>query len=189
MQNSIKKDLSGYGQYRYFKKIRKDGFGGLKIVPYTRKQAIRYRCQECVGFIHQEVVCCTMSECHLFPYRLGEMPNGKTSQDRFKAIRNHCFECCSEDADEVFNCPSSLCPVYPYRLSGYQTDKSSLIPARVIGNFPEYENGFQDLEEKTVVQNLSVPIHERSHLKTKNQRKEEHLRNSRKKKVKASNHQ
>jgi hypothetical protein len=151
LQNSTQKEMSGYGQYRYFKKIRKDGFGAFRIVPYTRKRAIRYYCQECVGFNYQEVVDCTMRECPLFPYRLGKIPKEKTAQDRSKAIRNHCLECCSGDTDYISNCPSSLCPVHPFRLPGYQTDNSSLIPATQIENFPEYENGFEDLKEKIAV--------------------------------------
>ena len=36
MTNLIRKDFSSYGKYRYYKKIRKDGFDEYKIVPYTR---------------------------------------------------------------------------------------------------------------------------------------------------------
>lgn len=146
-----KKGMSQYSQYRYFKKIRKDGFGAFKIIPYTRKRAIGYYCRECVGFIYSEVVSCTMKECPLFPYRLGKMPDGKSAHDRSKAIKNHCLECCGGDWDYLKQCPSILCPTHPFRLPGNRTDTSSLIPAKQIENHPEYEGPFQYSVEKIVV--------------------------------------
>ena len=151
MLNQNGTDLSQYGKYRYFKRIRKDGFGAYKIVPYTRRLAIKYYCLECVGFIYPEMANCTMPECPLFPYRFGKLPEGKTAKDRVKDIRRHCLDCCSDDREYISKCPSSLCPTYPYRLSGYQTDSSSLIPAKQIEFLPEYEKEFVDLGEKIEV--------------------------------------
>lgn len=45
-------------------------------------------------------------------------------------------------------CPSELCPLHPYRLAGYKTDNSTLIPVK---NLPEYEEAFEDSEEKIAV--------------------------------------
>lgn len=127
-----KKDFSRYHNYRYYKKIRKDGFGSYKIVPYNRRLSIKYYCLECVGFIPQERNNCTMPECPLFPYRFGKLPEGKTAKDRNKAIRAHCIECCSDDRLYIAECPSGLCPLHPFRLPKYKTDILSLIPANKV---------------------------------------------------------
>lgn len=61
MKNQTEIDLSDYGKYRYYKKIR-NRLGAYKKVPYTRRLAIKYYCLECVGWIYSEMVNCTMPE-------------------------------------------------------------------------------------------------------------------------------
>jgi len=152
LNNQAQKSFSSFNRYRYYKKIRKDGFDGYKIVPYTRGRAIKYYCLECVGFSYSEMANCTIPECPLFPYRFGKLPEKKTSQDRVKAIRAHCLECCSGDSQYIKDCtPSKLCPVHPFRLSGYKTDLTSLIPAKDIEILPEYEGCFVNLKQKITV--------------------------------------
>lgn len=138
-------------RYRYYKRIRKDGFNQFKTVPYTRMKAIKYYCLECVGFVYDEMKNCTMPECPLFPYRFGKMPEGKTPNDRKKAIRSHCLECVGDDWEWIRNCPSDLCPVHPYRLSGGQLDKSSLILAEDIKNLSADDGQQSESEQKTAV--------------------------------------
>ena len=157
MYNQIKKDLSGYRKYRYFKKIRKDGFGTYRTVSYTRARAIKCYCLECVGFSHEEMKNCSMPECPLFPYRFGKLPNGNSSQDRLKAIRSHCLECCGDDQDYILKCPSELCPIHPFRLGGYKTDLSSLILAERIENFSVDRAGSHEIEQKIEVWNFRIP--------------------------------
>jgi hypothetical protein len=151
LKNQIETDLSNYGKYRYYKRIRKDGFNKYKIVPYTRGRAIKYYCLECVGFSYSEMAKCSMPECLLFPYRFGKLPEDKTSQDRAKDIRAHCMECCSGDIKYIAECPSKLCPVHPFRLSGYKTDLTSLIPVKEVEILPEYEGGIVNLKAKIMV--------------------------------------
>jgi hypothetical protein len=147
----MKNDLSKNPKYRYYKMIRNDGFGQFKTVPYSRRLAIRYYCMECVGFSPAEVSACTESQCPLYLYRFGDVPENRTSQDRAKAIRMHCLECTSDDKDYIAECPSPLCPTHPYRLAGYKTDTQTLIPSDKLAFLPEYEEGFEDSEEKTAV--------------------------------------
>ena len=127
LNKQTRKKLSGYSKYRYYKTIRKDGFGKFKTVPYSRRLAIKYYCLECVGFFYSEMANCTMPECPLFPYRFGKLPEAKTAKDRAKDIRAHCMECCSDDIKYIAECPSYYCPVHPFRFSGYKTDNGSLI--------------------------------------------------------------
>jgi len=131
LKNQTKKELSKHGKYRYYKKIRRNGLGDFKTVPYNRRLAIKYYCLECVCFNRFERAKCTMPECSFFPYRFGTLPKGKTSQDRNKAIRSHCMGCCSGDHIYVAKCPDIFCSAYPFRF-GYKTDKSTLIPANTM---------------------------------------------------------
>lgn len=128
LNNKPKNNLSNYNQYRYYKKIRKDGFNRYQIVPYSRRLAVKYYCLECVGYEVDEIKTCSESDCQLYPYRLSKIPKKLTSYDRSKAIRSFCKDCCSGDQDFITWCPSKLCPVYPYRLAGYKTDTETLIP-------------------------------------------------------------
>ena len=151
MQKSPENGRYGTNQYRSYKRIRRNGLGEFKIIPYTRGKAIRYYCLECVSFSSDEVKKCTMLECQLFPYRFGKRPKDKTSRDRAKAIRSHCLECVCGDLEWIRECPSDLCPVHPYRLSGYQTDKTSLIPGERIENLPVDDRQFEETEQKIAV--------------------------------------
>jgi len=47
---------------------RHDGKGRLDIEPYTRGQAIKLHCTECLGF-EGDPKECTSKNCALFPYR------------------------------------------------------------------------------------------------------------------------
>jgi hypothetical protein len=149
--NTLKNEFSGCNKHRYYKKIRKDGFGNYQTIPYTRAIAIKKCCLECVGFIYSEMKNCTMPECPIFPYRLGKSPEGMTPQNRAKAIRLHCMECCSDDKKYINECPAGSCALHPYRLAGYRTDTSTLIAGEDIENHSEEDNGFEDFEEKIAV--------------------------------------
>ncbi len=158
----MKKALSNKHKYRYYKKIRKDGFKQYQTVPYTRRLAIKYYCLECICYDYQEMKNCTVPECPLYLYRLGSMPENKTPRDRTKAIRAFCMEC-SGAKEYISECPSILCPVHPYRLAGYKTDKESLIPYHEdrqiqetlppdkLGFLPVYGEGIEDFKEKRAV--------------------------------------
>ncbi len=146
--NQLEKFRSSFGEYRYYKKIRKDGFGAYKTIPCTRRLSIKYYCLECVGFAYSEMANCTMPECPLFPYRFGKVPEGKTAKDRSKAIRAHCMECCCNDSEYIAECPSSLCPVHPFRLPGYKTDRSSLIQAEEVNVVAANQAIFKKREAK-----------------------------------------
>ncbi len=147
--NSKKNGRYGKNKYRYYKRIRKDGFGEYKTVPYSRRLAIKYYCMECVCFIYEEMKNCTMPECPLFPYRFGKLPKHKTSKDRVKAIRTHCRECVSDDLAWIRECPSYLCPSHPFRL-GVKTDTSSLMPVKQIESVSDDE-GVTFFQEKRAV--------------------------------------
>ena len=150
MKNHTETDLSSYGKYRYYKKIR-NRLGGYKTVPITRRLAIEYYCLECVGFIYSEMANCTMLGCPFFPYKFGTKPKGTSAKDRAKAIRSFCIKCVSDDREWIRECPSKLCPVHPFRLSGYKTDLTSLIPVKEVEILPEYEGGIVNLEAKITV--------------------------------------
>jgi hypothetical protein len=50
----------------------------------TRAKAIKKHCFECAGESSKEVVGCELTDCPLWPYRLGNSPGSKAYQERLK---------------------------------------------------------------------------------------------------------
>lgn len=89
---------------------------GHKVISINRRKAIHGRCLNCSAWFTPDVTDCTMTDCHLYPYRLGtEKQNAK---ERIKAIQDYCSWCCAESPQEKMKCPSFDCPLWPYRKSG-----------------------------------------------------------------------
>ena len=83
-------------------------------------RAIRAMCLECVGYVSDEVKNCTITDCPLYPFRLGRSVKGKS---RLNAIKQHCRECMGGSSHLVAGCPSgpqmdrsdSGCSVFEFR--------------------------------------------------------------------------
>jgi len=83
-------------------------------------RAIRAMCLECVGYVSDEVKACTITDCPLYPFRLGRSVKGKS---RLNAIKQHCRGCMGGSLCMVKECPSGPrpaddepgCPVHEYR--------------------------------------------------------------------------
>ena len=50
----------------------------------TRAQAIKKHCFDCAGDHRAEVVGCEITDCPLWPYRLGSSPEAKSYQERLR---------------------------------------------------------------------------------------------------------
>ena len=89
---------------------------GYRIVDLNRRKAIAERCLNCSGFIPSERANCEMTDCELFPFRMG---TGKHDADlRNRQIRAYCRDnCMCGNSWLVANCTSPDCPLYPYRMS------------------------------------------------------------------------
>lgn len=79
----------------------------------NRRQAIRARCLDCSGASKKEVRDCPITECPLYPYRIGT--GRQEPKAREKAIRSYCLECMNDQSVEVGLCPSGNCTLFPYR--------------------------------------------------------------------------
>ena len=44
----------------------------------TRALAIKKHCSDCAGDTKKEVICCELTDCPLWPYRLGDSLNSKS---------------------------------------------------------------------------------------------------------------
>ena len=96
------------------------GKKGQGVMELNRRQAIRERCLNCVGWIPSEVRKCDFADCALHPYRMG---TGKQDAvERAVAVRLYCLDCCLNQPTEVRLCPCRDCSLYPFRLS--RIDKS-----------------------------------------------------------------
>ena len=93
---------------------------GHTVKDLTRKKAIRHRCINCSGFFTPDVKNCTMTECHLYPYRM--WGTVKHNISRAVSIRKYCLYCCAGQHPEVTKCPSHDCSLWPYRK--FATDRS-----------------------------------------------------------------
>lgn len=78
---------------------------------YTPLKAIRARCVDCTGRYYSEITNCDIDDCPLWPYRMGEKPEGSC----LKVIRQKCIWCCAGQPREATLCPAENCPLYPYR--------------------------------------------------------------------------
>ena len=88
---------------------------GYRIVDLNRRKAIAERCLNCSGFIPSERANCEMTDCELFPFRMG---TGKHDADlRNRQIRAYCRDnCMCGNSWLVANCTAPDCPLYPYRM-------------------------------------------------------------------------
>lgn len=66
--------------------IRANGSGKMKEVELTPLKAIRFFCQECMGFKKHEVRRCNSHFCPLFPFRSKGL-----SKERKKSTKNGAF--------------------------------------------------------------------------------------------------
>jgi len=81
----------------------------------NRRRAIRERCLDCSAWSTKEVSECPMTDCVLFPFRMGK---GKQNpKDRGKAIRAYCMWCCVGKPSEVRLCSNGDCPLHQFRMS------------------------------------------------------------------------
>ena len=89
---------------------------GYRIVELNRRKAIAERCLNCSGFIPSERAYCEMTDCELFPFRMGK---GKQDADlRNRQIRAYCRDnCMCGNSWLVANCTTPDCPLYAYRKS------------------------------------------------------------------------
>ena len=89
---------------------------GHKVIDINRRKAARERCLNCSAWVVPDVTNCAMTDCHLYPYRLGA--GKQNAKDRTKAIQDYCSWCCAESPQEKMKCPSVFCPLWVYRKSG-----------------------------------------------------------------------
>lgn len=101
--------------------------------PTTRCRAIRARCLNCKGWENTPVRECEITDCNLWPYRLGKSPNRQKSartrgQNGIKipsrAIADHCLACSGNSVSERRQCPATECPLWAFR-NGRKEGKSS----------------------------------------------------------------
>ena len=105
----------------------------------TPAKAIRAKCLECVGMMPSEVLKCTGTSCHLWPYRMG---HGKDTAHinppfRKKSMRLECLECMGGNSNCVKDCPSRSCAIWPYRIGrGICTDPKgeNITPSRILSD-------------------------------------------------------
>lgn len=100
---------------------------GYRIVDLNRRKAIAERCLNCSGFIPSERANCEMTDCELFPFRMG---TGKHDADlRNRQIRAYCRDnCMCGNSWLVANCTAPDCPLYASRKS--TSDRSVVVDGK-----------------------------------------------------------
>jgi hypothetical protein len=88
---------------------------GHEVKHLNRRKAIRERCLNCSAWIFSEVRQCPMTDCALYPFRMGT--GRQDAKERNRAIRQYCLWCCCEQPLEVSQCPAIDCPLYYFRNS------------------------------------------------------------------------
>jgi len=88
--------------------------------PYSRYQAINYFCTECnCGNAHAKKDC-KVTDCTLFPYRLGKKDpkeyTGKEIYTKAKAIKETCNFCVCNQPSLRAECVDTSCFLFPYRM-------------------------------------------------------------------------
>jgi hypothetical protein len=86
---------------------------GHEVKHLNRRKAIRERCLNCSAWIFSEVRQCQITDCVLYPFRMGT--GRQDARERNRAIRQYCLWCCCGQPMEVAQCPSSDCPLYYFR--------------------------------------------------------------------------
>ncbi len=88
-------------------------------------QAIRQECLECSGYKPEEVLKCKITECSLYPFRMGNRSvNGLINDSDklgykntpLKSIKEYCLRCCNNQPKEVRDCTCNSCTLFNYRL-------------------------------------------------------------------------
>lgn len=128
----------------------------------TPQKAIRFKCMECVGWSPKDVAECTIPDCELYNYRLGNRPTqthvtidcwykkeGKEEtrirQTPLNVIRHHCLNCFGGSFDGIRNCPDTACPVYPYRMKTIPKNYQQVIRPGVL-QFYAKDKDLNDVE-------------------------------------------
>ena len=86
---------------------------GHEIKHLNRRKAIRERCLMCSAWNVVEVRNCELTDCALYPFRLGTGKQDPKARDR--AIRNYCMWCCADQKLEVARCHLTDCPLFYFR--------------------------------------------------------------------------
>lgn len=76
---------------------------------------IRSRCLDCSAGSVKEVRDCKITDCPLYPFRLGVKPR-KSDITPLQAIKLKCRDCCCGSRKEVKICDTADCPIHRYRL-------------------------------------------------------------------------
>jgi len=104
---------------------------GAMKVKLNRRQAIREKCLDCSARSTKDVAECPMTDCALYPFRMGR---GKQNpKDRNRAIRSYCLWCCARQPSEVRLCPSSGCPLHPFRQARENHQNAPLSQKNITG--------------------------------------------------------
>ena len=85
----------------------------------SRRKAIFLKCQDCSGGNKHEARSCQFPECHLYPYRLSVINEGKGKLRLKKVIRSYCLFCMGDhksSSNYVRKCADKNCPLWIYRM-------------------------------------------------------------------------
>jgi len=98
------------------------------------KKTIRKFCIWCSNSQPKEIRLCTCTDCPLYPFRMGEKPDGK---NRLKAIVAKCKDCGEGTAQSITKCQFPDCPLYPYRTG--KNPKRKGLGGKIHGKIPKCE--------------------------------------------------
>lgn len=76
----------------------------------------RYCVDNCCNGQNNEVRLCPSTECALWPYRFGGIPDPRPELTVLQSIRARCMDCSSGCAKDVRECPETECELYPFRM-------------------------------------------------------------------------
>jgi len=113
---------------------------GARKVKLNRRRAIRERCLDCSAGSTKDVAECSLTDCALFPFRIGRGKQNPKVRD--KAIRSYCLWCCTGQPSEVRLCPSSDCSLHPFRQARENHQNAPLSQKNVTGR------GVSDTEQE-----------------------------------------
>jgi hypothetical protein len=89
----------------------------LKIL--TPIEAMREKCLDCTGQHPKEIFLCRLTNCRIWPYRMGRRPNIELSMEvlpPIPAIRAKCLDCSNGQPKEIRLCTAAKCHLLPYRM-------------------------------------------------------------------------
>jgi len=96
---------------------------GHQIKQLNRRKAIRERCLMCSALNVAEVRNCELTDCALYPFRMGTGKQDPKERDR--AIRAYCLWCCCGQKHEVERCHLTDCSLYYFRNWGARKRQKS----------------------------------------------------------------